>query len=201
MKWSRIQNTELAKKAKDKIESNSCDYHNLVHVKSMYDYLRDTNEPYDECLDWAVLFHDIVYDNKPDKEHRSAAMFSDMKEKYSGCNLPVNAEVSVEALIIATEKHYVVYPGYSAIVRADLHGLTNPVTAFRNFNLILNESMSLYKIDELKFAENSIQFMRDLYKRVEMNMDLDSTHREFYKDVKRGIVSTINLSRILKGDL
>jgi hypothetical protein len=34
-----------------------------------------------------------------------------------------------------------------------------------------------------------------------MNMDLDSTHREFYKDVKRGITSTTNLSRILKGEL
>lgn len=210
MKWSRIQNTELAKKAKDKIENNLCSYHNLIHVKSMYDYLRDTNEPYNEALDWAVLFHDIVYDNQPKKEYRSALMFSDMKEKYSGCDLNILDEGHVAALIMATENHYVAYSSLSPIIRADLHALTNPAQAFRNFNLILEESMILYKIDEKTFAENSIRFMggdplgaadRGLYGRVEKNMETDPGHREFYKEVKRGIVSTINLSRILKGDL
>ena len=213
MKWSRIQDTELAVKACEIIDRNEdrgCKYHNGWHIYTMYRYLEKTNEPYDECLDWAVLFHDIVYDDQPKKEYRSAVMFSDMKEKYSGCDLNILDEGHVAALIMATENHSVTYPGHSAIIRADLHALTNPVQAFRNFNLILEESMSLYKIDEKTFAENSIRFMggdplggddRGLYGRVEKNMEKDPDHREFYKEVKRGIVSTINLSRILKGDL
>lgn len=212
MKWSRIQDTELAVKACEIIDSNEdhgCKYHNGWHVYQMYLYLAIKNEPYDEALDWAVLFHDIVYDDQPKKEYRSAVMFSDMKEKYSGCDLSLLDEGHVAALIMATENHSVTYPGHSAIIRADLHALTNPVQAFRNFNLILEESMSLYKIDEKTFAENSIRFMggdplggdQGLYGRVEKNMETDPDHREFYKEVKRGIVSTINLSRILKGDL
>ena len=204
MKWSRIQDTELAIKATEIIDSNEdhgCKYHNGWHIYTMYRYLEKTNEPYDECLDWAVLFHDIVYDDQPKKEYRSAVMFSDMKEKYSGCDLSLLDEGHVAALIMSTENHYVAYSSWSPIIRADLHALTNPVQAFRNFNLILEESMSLYKIDEKTFADNNIKFMGDLYKRVEKNMETDPNHREFYKEVKRGIVSTINLSRILKGDL
>lgn len=201
MKWTKIADTELGRAAWDTLDSSRCAYHNGSHVKDMYNYLDKTNEPYDECLDWAVLFHDIVYDDKPEKEYRSAVMFSDMKAKFSGCDLNLLNEGHVASLIMATEKHYVTYPGWSAIIRADLHALTSPLDTFYNFYAIMNESMYLYKIDELKFADNNINFMTDLYRRVEMNMDLDSTHREFYKDVKRGIVSTINLSRILKGDL
>lgn len=221
MKWSKIQNTELAQTAIGHIVRNTFEdqypdsevilhYHNLMHIQAMYDYLDKTNEPYDECLDWAVLFHDIVYDNQPEKEYRSAVMFSDMKAKYSGCDLNLLDEGHVAALIIATEKHSVTYPSSSAIIRADLHALTDTVQTFHNYNLILKESMCLYDIDEKTFAENNIRFMcgspfggdyRGLYGRVEKNMEKDPDHREFYKDVKRGIVSTINLSRILKGDL
>lgn len=201
MNWTQIADTELGRAAWDILDSSRCAYHNGWHVADMYKYLEKTNEPYDECLDWAVLFHDIVYDDKPQKEYRSAIMFSDMKAKYSGCDLNPLNEGHVASLIMATEKHYVTYSGWSAIVRADLHALTSPLDTYYNFQSILSESMYLYKINEVTFANKNIEFMGDLYKRVEMNMDLDSTHREFYKDVKRGIVSTINLSRILKGDL
>ena len=70
MKWTKIQDTELAVAAWEIIDKNEawgCDYHNGWHVLEMYKYLVKTNEPYDECLDWAVLFHDIVYDSEPEK--------------------------------------------------------------------------------------------------------------------------------------
>ena len=85
MTWSKIQKTALATIAKAKILDNAAQYglkyHNWKHVSVMYKYLHDTNEPYDEALDWAVHFHDIVYDDQPKKEYRSAVMFSDMKGK------------------------------------------------------------------------------------------------------------------------
>lgn len=212
MKWSRIQETKLAKAAIKYIIKNtfedeypdSCTilhYHNDWHVYKMYDYLDKTNEPYDEALDWAVLFHDIVYDNQPDKEIRSAEKFVEMANNYEGCNLEFYDKLRVISMIHATQDHSCKSPNDSAIIRADLHALTDPVQVFRNFDLILEESMMLYKIDEKTFADNSIKFMFGLYKRVEKNMETDPLHRDFYNEVKRGIVSTINLSRILKGDL
>lgn len=212
MKWSRIQDTSLAEKANIKLYDNEvsgCYYHNVCHVHAMYDYLDKTNEPYDEALDWAVLFHDIVYDNQPEKEQRSAEEFLNMTSIYQGCNLDFYDKMRVISMIHATKDHSCNSPDDSAIIRADLHALTDPVQVFRNFNLILEESMYLYKIDENTFADNNIKFMDGdlagnnlgLHGRVEKNMETDPNHREFYKEVKRGIVSTINLSRILKGDL
>ena len=213
MKWSRIQDTSLAEKANIKLYDNEvagCYYHNAWHVNAMYNYLDKTNEPYDEALDWAVLFHDIVYDNQPEKEKRSAEEFVNMTNIYQGCNLDFYGKLRVVSMIHATQDHSCKSPNDSAIIRADLHALTDPVQVFRNFNLILEESMYLYRIDEKTFADNNIRFMggshlggddRGLYGRVEKNMETDPLHRDFYNEVKRGIVSTINLSRILKGDL
>lgn len=205
MNWSKILDTELAVKAceiMDTNEARGCTYHNGWHIREMYLYLEKTNEPYDECLDWAVLFHDIVYDNQPEKEYRSADMFV-KKTAFSGngCNLTFEDRCRVVNMIYATENHICENSNQSAIIRADLHALADPVQTFRNYKLILDESMYLYKIDEKTFADNNIKFMSGLYDRVEKNMETDPNHREFYKDVKRGIVSTINLSRILKGDL
>jgi predicted metal-dependent HD superfamily phosphohydrolase len=201
MKWTKIADTELAIAAWKILDSCDLEYHNGWHVLSMYEYLHDTNEPYDECLDWAVLFHDIVYDDKPQKEYRSAVKFSDMKAKYSGCNLNLLDESHIVALILATENHAVTYTGHSAIVRADLHQLTSPIRTFYNYSSIMNESMYLYKICENDFADSSIKFMQGLYGRMEQNIVRDPQHSHFYGLVKRGIVSTINMSRILKGDL
>jgi predicted metal-dependent HD superfamily phosphohydrolase len=208
MTWTNIKHTELAAKAYFQIynnEINGCDYHNVFHIEAMYEYLEQTNEPYDEALDWAVLFHDIVYDALPNKEQRSAEKFVELVKQHNEETkvelLDFITMTSVTAMIFATEDHICSHPAYSAIIRADLHALTNSVQTFYNYDAILQESLTLYRIDEKTFADNNIKFMGELYDRIVKNMDLDSTHREFYKDVKRGIVSTINLSRILKGDL
>jgi predicted metal-dependent HD superfamily phosphohydrolase len=204
MNWSRVAETRLGRVAWDTLNISACAYHNGYHVESMYEYLYTTNEPYDEALDWAVLFHDIVYDDLPEKELRSAKKFVEMADgRFDGCNLRPSEQARVYSLIMRTFDHLIVPEviGSSAIIRADLHALTNPVDLVYNYMNIMQESMWLYGVDEKTFADKNIFFMGDLYKRIEKNMELDPIHREFYKEVKRGIVSTINLSRILKGDL
>ncbi len=203
--WTRLdQNSPIVFWAYMKLSENQkagCHYHNGDHVVAMYKYLSDTNEPYNEVLDWAVLFHDIVYDDKPNKEYRSAIMFSDMKEKYSGCDLNILNEGTVAAMIMATENHCVAYKINSAIIRADLHGLSNRATAFKNFSKIMEESMVLYGIDEITFANNSEQFMRGLYERVWSNLTSDPEHAAFYHEVINGIWFTIDLAKLMQGTL
>jgi hypothetical protein len=203
MNWSKIEDTALGKKAWSILDDSNCAYHNGWHVMDMYDYLHATNEPYDEVLDWAVLFHDIVYDNKPEKEFRSAKLFLKMVGEYSGCQLDTLENARVYDLIMHTSDH-VVRPsvlGSSAIIRSDIHALKDPVKVFYNYMSILDESIYLYNIDENTFAENNISFMGGLKARVEKNIELDTVHAKFYEGVSRGIESTINLSRILRGDL
>lgn len=136
-----------------------------------------------------------------------------MSQKYPGVNFDTMSTLNVGMMISATFDHLIHVhssSGEKAIIRADLHALANPVDVVYNYLSIMEESMQLYKIDEKTFAENNIRFMggnpisgndRGLYGRVEKNMETDPDHREFYEDVKRGIVSTINLSRIIRGEL
>lgn len=203
MNWSRITDHDLAKDAvgaiKHYTESLGLSYHNYDHILSMYDYLEKTNEPYDEALDWAVLFHDIVYDKEPEKELRSARML-----KFNG-NIPkygVDREIQGRAvlMIMTTTDHVVSSPDLSAIVRADLHGLTNPITTIRNFANIMEESCNLYSIDPKEFASQSSVFMQGLRERVLMNVTQDPKHKEFYKSVLNGIDLSIALANLVKGE-
>lgn len=198
--WSRIQNTELATQAYLMMVDNAivgCEYHNNHHIEQMYQYLEDTNEPYDECLDWAIMFHDIVYDSKPLKEYRSARMFSDMKTQYRGCYLNILDEGHVVALIMSTQHHIATYPSHSPIIRADLHALTNKAHCVNNFSKIMNESMKLYGCDVETFAKNNISFMSTLDDAMIKNMVVDPDHIHFYKQVQNGINITINIAKAL----
>lgn len=194
-KWSKITDTPLARAAIQRMLDNFCEYklsyHNLHHIARMYEYLYETDEPYDECLDWAVLFHDIVYDDKPRKEYRSALMYSDMKAQYSGCNMNILDEGHVVFLIMLTENHLLEYPSNSAIIRADLSALRFPTEAKENFEKIIKESMSLYKISRVNAAKGSLEFMRSFLPTIERNKIIDSDNSKFWDDVIIGIKHTI----------
>ena len=203
--WSRIQNTELASEAILLITQNAwrgCEYHNLLHVEQMYEYLEETNEPYDEALDWAILFHDIVYDEKPEKESRSGRLFVEMCNKFKGFSLRCGEQAHVYSLIMRTRTREF-GPKTSntekAIIRADLHALTDKIQTIHNFVKIMDESMNLYDCTVEEFAENNIDFMIGLYNRVKQNAEtVDKSEKQFYYDVLEGINLTISLANSLK---
>lgn len=183
-----------------------CEYHNLLHVDQMYQYLEATGEPYDEALDWAILFHDIVYDKHPEKEKRSAAKFHEMQQIYRGCDLDINGIDQVQLLILETEMHLVTkecyLKGSSAIIRADLHALASKIQTIHNFVKIMDESLNLYGCTVEQFAGANIDFMVDLFDRVDENAEtLDVEQRKFYHNVQDGINLTTRLAKALSEDL
>jgi predicted metal-dependent HD superfamily phosphohydrolase len=205
MSWSKIENTVLADYACIKLYDNElagCFYHNSYHITEMYDYLEKTDEPYSEVLDWAVLFHDIVYDKGPDKELRSAEMFVGMSNRYYGCTLSEEDRSLVSELILATINHVVPMSAdkklFSAIIRADLHGLSSTLTAVNNFGKIMEESMILYGIDEVTYAKNSKDFMEKLHDRIVVNSVTDSDHSSFYDKVCDGIKFTADIAQLIQ---
>lgn len=199
--WSRITDRQLAKDAADAIkhytEEFGLAYHNYDHVVSMYQYLKDTNEPYDEALDWAVLFHDVVYDKDGRKEFRSAKMF---KFNASIPKYEIDPEIinQVMRMIMATTYHIAFEPDVSAIIRADLHALANPVTTIQNFLKIMEESCHLYRTTPLNFAKSSESFMDALYERVHGNITSDPSHAAFYQKVLGGIRTTTTLAKMVQ---
>lgn len=205
MNWSKIQDTELAIEAyilMNENEISGCEYHNNSHIEDMYEHFKNTNVTYDEALDWAVMFHDVVYDNKPEKELRSANLFFEMSKKYRGCKLDVGDIDRVQFLIMETENHKVTNDVYlkcsSDIIRADLHALTDKVQAVNNFTKIMNESMCLYNCTVEEFATNNIQFMSNLHQRMALNiLEVDDDEKQFFYDVQKGIDLTIRLAETI----
>lgn len=204
MNWSKIQYTELATEAyilMNENEIKGCRYHNNSHIDAMYEYLEDTDEPYDEALDWAIMFHDVVYDAEPEKELRSAMMFLDMVDKYRGCRLSPSEKGRAYSLIMQTVDHEV-FPnvkGSSAIIRADLHALTVKEWAINNFSKIMNESMALYDCEIEEFAHNNIKFMSGLHARMAINiLKVEENEKLFFHRVQSGIDLTIRLAQAIK---
>lgn len=203
MSWSQILHTELADVIMDNIMQNVDDigltYHNMNHVDYMYNYLAESGEDYDEALDWAVLAHDMVYDNQPDKEIRSAEQFMQLAKTFDGCVLGDQGKERVVKLITGTINHLVTEPYLSPIIRADLSALAVPLHAFRNYNLIMKESINLYDVDEYQFAEANLKYMKKLKTVVIENRTKDWQHQNFYAAVQRGVNMTINISKMLTG--
>jgi predicted metal-dependent HD superfamily phosphohydrolase len=205
MNWSRIQNTELATEAyilMNENEINGCQYHNNDHIDAMYQYFEETDEPYDEALDWAVMFHDVVYDEHPEKEKRSVRMFYEMRQRYRGFNGGEEDALDVATLIDYTIDHKIYpwsTPTQKAIIRADLHALTSKVDTINNFTKIMNESMKLYDCNIQDFAENNIKFMSGLHQRMAINiLNVDEDGKLFFQMVQSGIDLTIRMAQAIK---
>jgi predicted metal-dependent HD superfamily phosphohydrolase len=207
MIWSQIQYTELATEAFVLMNENEiagCSYHNNRHITEMYLYLENVGEPYDEALDWAIMFHDVVYDAEPEKELRSAKLFLEMIEQYPrGFNLNTSETMRAYDLILSTASHKVLseetLPGNSAIIRADLHELVSKVKTINNFTKIMNESLALYGCSIEEFATNNISFMSQLHSRIAINMlNVNTNQKLFFHAVQKGIDLTIRMAQAIK---
>lgn len=199
MLWSKIQGSPLASSVKKLITSAvdvyGLSYHNLRHVASMYGYLHYTQEPYNEALDWAVLFHDAIYDKYPNKEFRSAELFIELSDRFPEHTIDRD---TVTRLIQATITHEAYDELSSAIIRADLQGLSDTSSAIANYARILKESQNLYDVDTAQFAKANKQYMTALLPRVTANNMFDDKYRVFYEAVADGVITTIKISEILE---
>lgn len=201
--WSNLSvtNFKLYQTILDRIQENYYDlgliYHNHDHVLDLYDYLEETDEPYDLALDYAVLFHDYIYDALPDKELRSAEAFLQIAKTSDIYELKDSEfRGKVYDFIMSTKKHSATKDN-SAIIRADLAGLINKTKTIINFANIMEESKNLYDITDEEFANSNITFMNGLFFRIVDNMISDPDHKDFWEKVLDGIELTRKLSDLI----
>lgn len=200
MKWSRIQNTELAAILRGRIQDNterySLRYHNINHIVSIYNYFDAVDEPYRESTDWAVLVHDVVYDPEPEKELRSAEFFIELAQDR-GMSRQLWSDVYYETM--ATVSHEITDPRHAAMVRGDLHQLAQPLQVYVNHGNIVRESMSLYDKDMQVCMNGNLEFMRKMLPRVEQNQYADPGHADFWRQVSAGVRMTCAINELALG--
>jgi hypothetical protein len=170
--------------------NGSIQYHNWGHILDCYKYLEDEQVEYDEDLDFAVMYHDVIYDEKPDKELRSTGFMLHHFPKRTRA-----AEI-----IMATVGHKITEDTpwqERMMIKADLHQLADPVQATRNYVKIMDESIYLYKITPLEFAKNNAIFMMNMQNTVFANMQVD-TDQKFWEAVRQGMEHTIIISQSMQ---
>jgi GTP-dependent phosphoenolpyruvate carboxykinase len=83
------------------------------------------------------------------------------------------------------------------MIKADLHQLADPVQATRNYVKIMDESIDLYGITPLEFAENNAIFMMNMQNTIFTNMQVD-TDQEFWTAVREGMEHTLIISQSMQ---
>lgn len=200
--WSKISNSELGRKAialyRENRINHGLEYHTWFHITMMYDFLEEYGVPYSNLLDYAILFHDIVYDKEPHKEVRSVQKFRQMV----GDELTSEEKHLVAALIMATEKHEIDNSGWDDriwIILADLHGFAKPNIAFDNYIKVREECFNLYNCSPEEFGKGNFEFLRDLYARLsEAKENVRSEHLALYSDIQEGVYFTLSISNTLQ---
>ena len=97
-------------------------YHNLSHLANMFDALDSTSEDQkvgmDGALDFAIWFHDAVYDpTRSDNEEQSAGL---ARVRLGQMGLAADLTAQVERLVLATKTHQAFDRASALLLDADL---------------------------------------------------------------------------------
>ena len=186
-------------------------YHNWEHVDRVYEWFHEWDYQLPLFLELAVLFHDVVYDQHPFKEDRSADFMKGQLAANPLASSRFRNRMTWEAhektvdttakTIMATSDHSLRnHDMYTwPMIRADLADLSDPVRTMENFLKIKEEAEALNGCSAEDFAMGNIAFMTGLRNRVSENRKGDLPEwREFWEKVEEGVAQTIDMSnRIL----
>ena len=185
MMWSKIAQTDIGHDAALLyMKGTHRYYHNWLHICDCYDYLESNNVEYDEDLDYAVLYHDIVYDDQPDKEKRSSDL---LLQHFPGKDRAAE-------IIMATAGHDIRNRSWQEVemIKADLHQLADPCLVLSNFQSIMLESMEIYKCSAYEFAKSNCIFMNKLRNTIYCNLEVEKSN--FWNDVSLGTMMTVEIA-------
>jgi len=191
--WSKLIDTPIGKVAKTLHQLDKRrKYHNWDHICRNIHHAKHTfNFEYDAALDLSNLFHDIVYDEHPDKELRSMITFAGIYEAMEP-TFDHNVYDSARALIMDTVTHENVRNDERMIL-LDLADLGDPHQTKVNHGLIMDESVSLYNVDIAECARGGITYMSNLINTSKVNQSV-SENTDYWDKIINGINQTIHLN-------
>ena len=194
--WSKLVDKPIGQIAKAFYQADSRrKFHNWDHVISNYGCAESLNIAYDVDLDLANMFHDIVYDDLPEKEKRSAELFLLIYSAMSP--IPDVNPDRVYQLIMTTAEHEI--EDDPQMVSIDLYNLSIQQRAIIDYEKVKQESKLLYGISDLVFAKASTEFMQQLLPRVIKYRDLASIAEpeksKFWQNVSEGVERVISLNQ------
>lgn len=192
--WSKLVDTSAGQHVLDNMKKNPhLRYHTPTHVRSLYAHASELKIPYNVNLDAAILFHDAIYDDKPEKELRSAEFMRDTISNDSTWPGDIDIDV-VYDMIMNTFGHKITHGVDPAMIMLDLRDLLTLDKTCANFELIIEESMLLYNITRKQAAQGSYDFMVGFKDTIITNMSHSEESALFWCGVLTGVIVTINMS-------
>lgn len=172
-------------------------YHNWSHINRNYENAARLYIPYDINLDVANLFHDVVYDEFPDKEKRSYELFELVYSTLSTKDKIDIDKSRVKYLIETTKTHSIIDVFDQNMIKIDLFDFTNQNQVRMNWNYIIEENIRLYKISKEAACKASNAFMFKFQNTILENIKYTNYQRdtEFYSSLFDGINLVIKLNR------
>ena len=165
-RWTRREGTEIWNAARAvHAEPSGRHYHNFDHVERLYEIAAEQDFTYDPALDLAILTHDVIYDDQPHKERRSADWM------LGFAPVPPNAIWQTAAdLILSTINHRP--GGDDRLALLDLHDFGDLERGLHNRELLAREFEELAGIEPESFLAANTAFMAKMADRIEAELDL-----------------------------
>lgn len=154
--WTRLEGTAIWEKAKAEYQRDSRRiWHAFNHILRRYEIAAALDIPYDINLDLAILCHDVIFDEFPQKEARSAQWLVD--------EIGSLASRKPCELIMTTETHM---PGSdNRMIMIDLYDLLSESRTQEDREMIRLESMALYGITSEQFDIENRKFFAAMSQR------------------------------------
>lgn len=197
--WSKIfhPKNDMTWHVRDMMSDPRLKYHNIDHVRRLYMRAGEWRIPYDINLDVAILWHDSVYDEHPNKEIRSAeavkAVAAEHPEWFEGVDI-----VEVNKMIINTVSHKYIEDVNPWMIRLDVAELADPDMRYDNFWSLLEEARELYGIDNAAAAAGTESFMKSFRATMAENSVNDYEFMSEWGQVAEGCTDVITMARVVQ---
>ncbi len=188
MTWTRLENTPIWRAAKATYDADPRRrYHTWDHVQRLYHHAEHTlNLQYDRDLDLAIMAHDVIYDEHPDKELRSAEWLKAM--------MGTGYQRAYD-IVMQTFNHTLVHEGDNRIVLLDLADLSIPERVISNHQQVMDEFIALYGIDEAAFNAGNVAFFTEFADRFDPNaLPQGSVEKDLALKIHAGMLETIRMA-------
>lgn len=180
--WSRLEGTPIWNKARATYaDPAGRHYHNFDHVLRLYEIAAEKGLTYSLALDLAILTHDVIWDEHPDKERRSADWLLANAEG-------VRPEVLRHAvdLVMSTTRHQP--GGDDRLVLLDIHDLQDLDLSIVNRELLMREAAEITGTSREKYLAGNAAFFAKMLSDIGGNLDrADAGDRGSWKAIACGI--------------
>ncbi len=180
--WSKLEGSMIWNEAKASYAFPAGrHYHDFDHVLRLYDIAAERGMTHTMALDLAILAHDVIYDDQPHKEHRSAEWLIKHATYF-------DREVVRHAvrLILTTVRHRP--GGDDRLALLDLYEFSDFQRSLANRELLVREFRELAGIDRATFLKGNVEFLHALAKDIADRLNAaDPGDRADWIAVMRGI--------------